>query len=85
MPIRAVLLLAALSLVAAGCAQPEREWLKVNQPYTAEEFRRDVAACTRSSKLDEECMKKRGWVSLSPTRVEKPPEPVRAPSAPRYR
>lgn len=80
-----ILLTVAAALLAAGCAEPEREWLKVDQPYTTAEFRRDIAACTRGGKLDEECMKSRGWVSLSPTRTEKPPEPVRATTTPRYR
>lgn len=72
-------------LAASACAEPEREWLKVNQPYTAEEFRRDLAACTRGSTLDEECMKGRGWISVSAKRSEKSEEPIRAPVTPRYR
>jgi hypothetical protein len=80
-----VILAAATALLAAGCSDAEREWLKLNQPYTAAEFRQDIAACTRAGKLDEDCMKSRGWVSLSPAKVEKPQEPVRAPSSPRYR
>jgi hypothetical protein len=47
--------------------------MKVNQPYTVEEFRRDVRECTRGRVLDEDCMKRRGWVSLNPRR-EKLPE-----------
>lgn len=68
-----------LSLLALGCAGQEREWMKVNQPYTAEEFRRDYAACTKGiNTLDEACMKSRGWVSVSPGKVDtKPPEPQR--------
>jgi hypothetical protein len=70
---RAVLGLSAAVLLA-GCAEPEREWLKVDQPYTVEEFQRDVRACTRAGTLDEGCMRGRGWVSVNPRR-EKPPEP----------
>lgn len=80
-----VILAVAIALLAGGCADPEREWLKLNQPYTAAEFRQDIAACTRGGKLDEDCMKSRGWVSLSPAKTEKPQEPARPPSSPRYR
>lgn len=80
-----VLFVLAVALLVAACAEPEREWLKLNQHYTAAEFRQDVAACTTGGKLDEECMKRRGWVSLSPARTEKPPEPERATITPRYR
>ena len=80
-----VTLAVATALLAAGCAEPDREWLKLNQTYTATEFRQDIAACTRGGKLDEDCMKSRGWVSLSPAKAEKPQEPARAPSSPRYR
>ncbi len=82
---RIVLVLAIVILGAAACAEPEREWLKVNQPYTAEEFRRDRADCTRKGDLDEECMKSRGWVSVAPQRTEKTQEPLRAPGGPRYK
>jgi hypothetical protein len=68
-----------LLLALAGCAQ-EKEWMKVGQPYTTEEFRRDYAECSRGGSLDESCMRSRGWVSVSPGRVEKPlpaPDPRR--------
>jgi hypothetical protein len=63
----------ALATLVGACAQSEREWMKVDQSYTVEEFRRDVRECTRSGALDEDCMKRRGWVSLNP-RPEKPAE-----------
>jgi hypothetical protein len=66
----------ALTGVLGACAQPEREWMKIGQAYTVEEFRRDRRECTRAGVLDEGCMKSRGWVSLSP-RPEKPPDPDR--------
>ncbi|MGH7389071.1 MAG: hypothetical protein ACREM3_06370 [Candidatus Rokuibacteriota bacterium] len=84
MDIRTAFAAALVVLATSGCAEPEREWLKVGQPYTADEFRRDVAACTRGGTLDEECMKSRGWVSVSAKRAEKPQEPLRAPITPRY-
>jgi hypothetical protein len=66
----------ALATLVGACAQSEREWMKAGQPYTVEEFRRDVRECTRGRVLDEDCMKKRGWVSVNP-RPEKLPEPDR--------
>jgi hypothetical protein len=63
----------ALAALIGACAPSGREWMKVGQSYTVEEFRRDVRECTRGRVLDEDCMKSRGWVSLTP-RPEKPPE-----------
>lgn len=85
MPRAIGLLVVGLTVALAACSGPEREWMKVNQPYTAEDFRRDVAECMRGGKLDEACMKGRGWVSVSPQKVDKAPEPLRAPASPRYR
>lgn len=64
---RVRILLAALPLCAglAACASTEREWMKINESYTKEEFRRDVAQCSRGTTLDEACMKSRGWVSVT--------------------
>lgn len=64
---RARVLLATLPLCAglAACADTEREWMKINESYTKEEFRRDVAQCSRGTTLDEACMKSRGWVSVT--------------------
>lgn len=62
--------LSTVLLIAAGCgglffSEPERQWYKPSGRYTTEEFKLDKAACTRSGKLDVDCMKARGWVSLS--------------------
>jgi hypothetical protein len=55
-----------LGLLVAGCgSQSGREWMKVNERYTVEEFRRDHAECSRSGKLDEACMRSRGWVDVA--------------------
>jgi len=64
--LRPVLTAAAL-LAAAGCASDERQWLKLNEKYTTEEFRRDHAACSRGGKLDDTCMRSRGWVAVNPS------------------
>lgn len=67
--------LALASLVAAallgGCgASDDRQWMKVNERYTAEEFKRDHAECSRAGKLDEDCMRNRGWVTVTSHRIE---------------
>jgi hypothetical protein len=36
-----------------GCAEDERQWLKLNQKYTTEDFRRDHAECSKGGKLDD--------------------------------
>ena len=38
--------------------------MKVGQPYTAAEFRRDYAECNKTEKL-EDCLRGRGWVSVT--------------------
>jgi hypothetical protein len=69
---RHTLMLGALgiAIAASGCGPEEREWMKLDQKYTTAEFRRDLAACTIKGTLDEECMKKRGWVSVAPPKSE---------------
>lgn len=53
--------------------------MKVNERYTVQEFRRDHAECTRDKKLDEECMRRRGWVDLSAS-GDKTPEWQKSPT-----
>jgi hypothetical protein len=68
-----------LALALAGCGtSDDRQWLKVDQKYTTEEFRRDHAACTRDGKLDDACMRSRGWVAVNPG--GKSEQPVRDPN-----
>jgi len=72
---RAATNLIGLGLVVAlaGCAADDREWMKINEKYTTEDFRRDYAACSKSGKLDEACMKHRGWVAVTaPKQADKP-------------
>ena len=69
-----VLLLAiatAFSLGGCGTVDDDRQWMKINQRYTAEDFRRDLTDCSKSGKLDDDCMRARGWVAITP-KVEKP-------------
>lgn len=76
---RASLLLIVMGAVLelAGCGTtPRREWMKVGQSYTVEEFRRDYANCSKDGTLNEDCLRSRGWVDVAP-KPEKPvtPEP----------
>jgi hypothetical protein len=64
-------------LVLAGCASDEREWMKLSEKYTIAEFRRDHAACSKAGKLDDACMRERGWVAVSPSGTpETPKDPL---------
>jgi hypothetical protein len=56
----------------AGCAESSREWMKVNDRYTVEEFRRDHAECSKGGRLDDACMRSRGWVDVSPKGEKQP-------------
>lgn len=58
-------LLAALP-VLGGCVTDEREWMKLNERYTVAEFQRDREACMKNGKIDDACMKARGWVAVNP-------------------
>jgi hypothetical protein len=66
-------ILVALGLIAAlgSCVSTKREWMKIGQPYTVEEFRRDFAQCTKDKELDEACMRDRGWVDMTAQKPEK--------------
>lgn len=68
------------ALVVAGCTSvAEVEWMKVGQPYTAAEFRRDYSECDKTAKLDE-CLRARGWVSVTAPNAPKQTAPeVRTP------
>jgi hypothetical protein len=67
------LLPVTLALVIAGCgSSDDRQWLKVDQKYTTDEFRRDHAACMRNGKLDDACMRSRGWVAVNPGKSSEP-------------
>lgn len=71
---------ACAALVVAGCSSAaEVEWMKVGQPYTAAEFRRDYSECDKSGKL-EACLRSRGWVSVTAPVAPKQTAPeMRAP------
>ena len=61
--------LSALLLVLpalGGCVTDEREWMKLNERYTVAEFQRDREACMKAGKIDDACMRSRGWVAVNP-------------------
>jgi len=64
-----VFVLAALGLTACS-GHDNREWMKVNQRYTKEEFVRDHRECSRDGRPDEACMRQRGWVPVNPSKTD---------------
>ncbi len=78
MPMHSAFFLLVLLLGSTfGCAMSdERLWYKPGGNYTTAEFNQDRDACTRDKKLDEECLKAKGWVTVSPDR---PPPTVSPP------
>jgi hypothetical protein len=79
----------ALFVVAAalaGCAA-EKQWMKVGEPYTTAEFRRDYADCskTKDGTLDDECMRAKGWVDMKPSKGDRAADtPPPAQVSPKY-
>lgn len=66
------LFLATLAAVGlAACATSEKQWLKVDQPYTTAEFQRDYAACSKGGTLNDDCMRDKGWVDVKPSRGDR--------------
>lgn len=64
---RQVILVIGCLLSLAGCgSSDERQWMKINVPYTTAEFRRDLAECSKGGTLSDDCMRGRGWVALTP-------------------
>jgi hypothetical protein len=79
---RPPLLLIALALVVLGCSSgPDHDWMRAdNSNYTSADFRRDLGACTKAGKLDETCMRDRGWITVRPQTETKAPDRLRGPS-----
>ena len=63
-----------IALAMAACGTDTREWMKLDQTYTTAEFRRDLQQCTVKVKLDDDCMKARGWVAVTPPKAEQKKE-----------
>ena len=79
MRVRIVFLFGLCALGFTACSGLDsREWMKVNQRYTKEEFQRDHKECSREEKAFEGCMRQRGWVPVSPSKADSapPPDPV---------
>ena len=67
----------AVAVAVAGCASDDRQWMKLSGKYTTEEFRRDHAVCSKGGKLDDTCMRGRGWVAVNPSgKSETPKDPL---------
>jgi hypothetical protein len=64
--------LLAATAALAGCTT-DKQWMKVGEPYTTAEFRRDYAECSRTKggTLDEDCLRSRGWVDMKPSRGDR--------------
>jgi hypothetical protein len=79
MSAKSLLIVCGALVVAGGNTAAEVEWMKVGQPYTAAEFRRDYSECDRAGKL-EECLRSRGWVSVTaPTAPKQTTPDIRTP------
>jgi hypothetical protein len=63
-----------VALVTSACGTDNREWMKLDQNYTTAEFRRDLRQCTVNGKLEDDCMKARGWVAVTPPKAEQKKE-----------
>lgn len=70
-----------VALATSACGTDTREWMKLDQTYTTEEFRRDYKQCTIKGKLDDDCMKARGWTAVTPPKLEqKKDDPLSQPA-----
>jgi hypothetical protein len=80
-PMIRILFLALVAASTAACSSgPEKEWYRPGSSYTVADFQRDEKACTTNRVVDEECLKKRGWVPLS---VEEKKPTNTAPTGPK--
>ena len=71
-----ILLVSLAALSVGGCASdPEKQWYKAAGDYTVAEWQRDEALCTKNRVVDEECLRGKGWVSLSADPTKPPPPP----------
>jgi hypothetical protein len=68
-----LIVLWAAGLAACGSVD-NRDWMKVGQRYTKEEFQRDYRECERGEdKAFEGCMRQRGWVPVNPSKADQAP------------
>lgn len=81
---RALSFLILVLLGPVGCATKEGPlWYKPGKDYTTAEFNRDRESCTKDKKLDEGCMKAKGWVAVTQD-LARPQPPQTQGSPPRY-
>jgi hypothetical protein len=87
MPTRRLLFACMVAGLLAGCGgYSDKQWMKVNETYTTEEFRRDHKACSKGVVLDEACMRAKGWVDLKPSAKDRAADtPAPAPQDYRWR
>jgi hypothetical protein len=63
----------AVALAACETASTEKQWYKPGGNYSTAEFDRDLKACsTLERTINEDCMRQRGWTTLSIDSREKP-------------
>jgi hypothetical protein len=72
-------ILAAAMLAAACGSAVEKQWYKPTGEYTVADFKRDRAACEKDGKLDESCLRERGWLPLTLDKEKPPPPPPTSP------
>jgi hypothetical protein len=82
---RGVVLASALlvGVGVVGC-ETEKQWMKVGESYTTAEFRRDYSECSKNGRLDDDCMRARGWVEMKPSKGDRAGEPAATPSSSQY-
>ena len=70
-----ILLPSVAVLSLGGCAsEPEKQWYKATGNYTVADWERDEALCTTKNRVvDEECLRDKGWASLSADPTKPPP------------
>ena len=56
-----------VALALGACASDDnKEWMKLDGRATEADLKRDYTACSKSGKLDEVCMRSKGWLAVSP-------------------
>ncbi len=56
-----------VALALGACASEDsKEWMKLDGRATEVDLKRDYTACSKGGKLDEECMRGKGWLAVSP-------------------
>jgi hypothetical protein len=77
---RSLVWLVAVAGLAAACgASAEKQWYKPGADYTVADFQRDRVACEKNGKLDEPCLRERGWMPLTLDKEKPPPPPPTTP------